>query len=123
MTVLIVGADRIGAFIPKLKKLGIEDITHWDTRNCRASKNRIPINTDLVICCTDFLNHNAARQIKDQIKKRDLPAVYCRRAWSELAPEVESFMQKKQMEKHGATSEQKKEPCVGCKNCRYGRLS
>lgn len=54
MTVLIVGADRIGPFIPKLKELGIEEITHWNTRNHRASKNHVPINTDLVICCTDF---------------------------------------------------------------------
>lgn len=121
MTVLIVGADRIGSFIPKLKDLGVEEITHWSTRNCRASKNRIPVNTDLVICCTDFLNHNAARQIKDQIKKRDLPAVYCRRAWSEMASEVELFMQKKQREKGGATAEKKKRPCAGCKNCRCGK--
>jgi len=121
MTVLIVGADRIKAFVPKLKNLGVQDVLHWDTRNCRASKNRIPINTDLVICCTDFLNHNAARQIKEQIKKRDLPAVYCRRAWSELAPELELFMQKKQLEKQSKTPEKKKKPCVGCKNCRCGK--
>src|SRR6056297_2736170 len=111
MTVLIVGADRIGSFIPKLKNLGARDILHWDTRNCRASKNRIPIHTDLVICCTDFLNHNTARQIKDQIKKRDLPAVYCRRAWSEMAPEVESFMQKKLPKKQDHASVKKKSHC------------
>ncbi len=85
MTVLIVGADRIAAFVPRLKEMGAHTVMHWSARNVRASKNRIPEKTDLVIFCTDYLNHKAAYTLKKQVKERDLPAVYCRRNWSDMA--------------------------------------
>jgi hypothetical protein len=94
MTVLIVGADKIETFIPRLKALGAEEILHWNARNCRASKNKIPARTEMVIFCTDFLNHNAAQTIKRQVKERKLPVVYCRRAWSQMAVEVESTLER-----------------------------
>ncbi len=84
MTVLIVGADRIKSFTPRLKEWGAEDILHWSARNTRSSQCVIPKKADLVICCTDYLNHNTARQIKKQIKQRCLPAIYCRRSWTEI---------------------------------------
>lgn len=92
MTVLIVGADRIGAFVPRLKELGADEIVHWDTRNVRASKNKIPGKTSLVIFCTDYLNHKAAYTLKKQVKERDLPAVYCRRNWSDMAKGLEAAL-------------------------------
>ena len=92
MTVLIVGADRIGAFVPRLKEMGAETIVHWDTRNVRASKNKIPEKTDLVIFCTDYLNHKAAYTLKKQVKERCLPAVYCRRNWSDMALGLEAVL-------------------------------
>ncbi len=88
MTVLIVGADRIKAFEPKLRQWGASHILHWSARNTRCSKCVIPQKTDLVICCTDFLNHNMAKKVKQQIKERCLPAVYCRRAWCDMEKEL-----------------------------------
>lgn len=85
MTVLIVGADRVKAFVPRLKEMGADQVVHWSARNVRASKNRIPAKTDLVIFCTDYLNHKAAYTLKKQVKERDLTAVYCRRNWSDMA--------------------------------------
>lgn len=110
MVVLIVGADKIGAFIPKLEELGAEKVLHWNARSQKVSKNRIPASADLVIFCTDFLHHAAARTIKKKVKERGLPAVYCRRAWTEIAPEVEQLLSPDRvLQGH---------QCRGCLNCR-----
>lgn len=84
MTVLIVGADRIAAFVPRLKRMGADTVMHWSARNVRTSKNRIPEKTDLVIFCTDYLSHKVAYTLKKQVKERALPAVYCRRNWCDM---------------------------------------
>ncbi len=109
MIVLIVGADRIGAFVPKLQQLGAEKIVHWNARSQKVTKNNIPISVELVIFCTDFLHHTAAKTIKKKVKERGLPAIYCRRAWSEIAPEVTELFD---------GSKGKVKPCWGCKNCK-----
>lgn len=33
MVVLIVGADKIAAFVPKLEELGAEKVLHWSARS------------------------------------------------------------------------------------------
>lgn len=88
MTALIIGADRIEAFIPKFKKIGVEEVIHWSGRSQKVTGYAIPERAELVILCTDFLNHIAARVLKKKIKERGLPVVYCRRAWSEIEPAV-----------------------------------
>lgn len=111
MVVLIVGADKIGAFIPKLKDLGVEKTIHWNAHSQKITKSNIPAKAELVIFCTDFLHHNAARKIKKKVKERGLPAVYCWRAWSEIAPEVEQLLNpKKALSAHPCH-------CHGCRNC------
>ncbi len=92
MTALIVGADRIASFVPKLEKIGIEEIIHWSGRSQKITGYDIPERAELVIFCTDFLHHTAARVLKRKIKERGLPAVYCRRAWSEIEPAVTRIM-------------------------------
>ena len=110
MVVLIVGADKIAAFIPKLEELGAEKVLHWNARSQKVTKYSIPLSTDLVIFCTDFLHHTAARTIKKKVKERGLPAVYCRRAWSEIAPEVEQLLDpQKSLQKR----------CCRCRGCRH----
>ncbi|MEA3544698.1 MAG: DUF2325 domain-containing protein [Thermodesulfobacteriota bacterium] len=117
MVVLIVGADRIGAFIPKLQELGAEKIVHWSGRSQKVTRCTIPARAELVIFCTDFLHHTAAKTIKKKVKERGLPAVYCRRAWSEIAPEVEQFFcPKKKIAEHP-------HHCRGCRNCRCKKRS
>ena len=94
MTLLVIGADNIKAFVPKLNSLGAEEIIHWSGRNVQDARNVIPTRTDMVLFFTDFLNHNAAKAIKRQLKKRDLPTVYCRRAWSEIHQEMKHLAQR-----------------------------
>lgn len=92
MTALIVGADRIASFVPKFKQLGIEEVIHWNGRSQKITGYEIPERAELVIFCTDFLHHTAARVLKRKAKERGLPTVYCRRAWSEIEPAVTRLM-------------------------------
>jgi hypothetical protein len=88
MSILIIGADRIGALVPRLEKLGASRITHWSARKHKTAKNTIPSHIELVVFFTDFLHHTAARKLKSQAKQLGLPALYCRRCWSELADQL-----------------------------------
>jgi hypothetical protein len=101
MTVLIVGADRIGSFVPKLEQIGVDEVIHWSGRSQKVAGYDIPARAELVIFCTDFLHHTAARTLKKKIKEKGVPAVYCRRAWSEIGPKVAQFIQ---AGKNGSTS-------------------
>lgn len=89
MSILIVGADRIGAIIPRLEEIGATRITHWPARNSKVAKNTIPDHIDAVLFFTDFLHHTAARTLKSKAKQRGIPALYCRRNWSELAEKIQ----------------------------------
>lgn len=95
MSILIVGADRIKAITPKLQELGVTRIIHWTARKPGVTKNEIPKHVELVIFFTDFLHHAAASKIKARAKKRDLPVLFCRRAWSEMVCEMERLMGQK----------------------------
>jgi hypothetical protein len=94
MSVLIVGADRIKAMVPKMEAMGIEHVTHWDTRRYKSSKNKIPAHIDLVVFFTDFLHHTVALKLKEKVKNLGLPTIYCRRAWSEMQPELQKQLEK-----------------------------
>lgn len=101
MSILIVGADRISSIRERLEAWGATQITHWDARKASTSKAKIPVHTDLVVFFTDYLHHNAALQLKRQVKARSLRAIYCRRAWSELSESLDNCLLK---------------DCRGCKN-------
>ncbi len=88
MSILIIGAARINALVPRLEKLGATRITHWPARNRKVAKNTIPNHVDAVLFFTDFLHHSAARTLKSQAKKLGLPSLYCRRCWSEMAEQL-----------------------------------
>ncbi len=96
MSILIVGADQIKAITPKLEDRGISRITHWTARKKVTSKFTIPQHIEAVIFFTDFLHHIAARKIKAEAKKRNLPTIFCRRASSELIQKIEILNQQLQ---------------------------
>jgi hypothetical protein len=88
MSLLIVGADRINALIPRLVELGVTRVTHWTARNHKAAKNTIPAHVDAVLFFTDFLHHTAARKLKSEAKQAGLPIVYSRRSWSDISSRI-----------------------------------
>ncbi len=89
MSVLIIGADRIASLVPKMEAMGVSDITYWDARRYKASRNIIPAQTDLVIFFTDYLHHSVAEKLKKQVKRCGLPVIYSRRSWSDVAPALQ----------------------------------
>ena len=89
MSILIIGADRIGALVPRLEEHGASRITHWPARNRKIAKNTIPRHVDAVLFFTDFIHHTAAKKLKSQAKKLGLPCLHCRRCWTEMEGQLE----------------------------------
>lgn len=83
MTVLIVGADRLGNITQKLNKEGVNNIIHWTGRSKSFSKKAIPKNVERIIIFYDFLNHNLMHNVKRQAKENGIPIIYNKRALTE----------------------------------------
>ena len=84
MTVLIVGADRLGNIPAKLCQKGVQKIIHWNGRNKSFTNRNIPKGVDQVIVFCDFINHNLMQNIKRRAKLEGIPLVYNKRAISGL---------------------------------------
>ncbi|MBS4021061.1 MAG: DUF2325 domain-containing protein [Dethiobacter sp.] len=82
MTVLLVGADRLGNIPKELEQYGCEKIIHWDGRKVQDKK--IPKQVDMVLMFYDYLGHALMADIKSQAKKRNLPVVFSRRGTADL---------------------------------------
>ncbi|MCX7924012.1 MAG: DUF2325 domain-containing protein [Clostridia bacterium] len=85
MTVLIVGADRLGSISDRLIRDGVNEIIHWKGRCSSCEKKcAIPKNVEKIIVFCDFINHNLMGHIKKQAKRSGVPVIYTRRAISHL---------------------------------------
>lgn len=82
MTVLIVGADRLGTIPEKLKEQGIEEIIHWTGRGKNEEKKQIPERVAEIIVFCDFVKHNLVNYIKKQSKQRNIPVTFAKRSLS-----------------------------------------
>ena len=88
MTVLLVGADRLGNIPDELKRHGCEKIIHWDGR--KKQTKDIPGQVDLVFVFHDFVNHRLMENVKSQAKRRCLPIHYTRRGIAEIRVALKS---------------------------------
>jgi hypothetical protein len=84
MTILILGADRLGNICEELQKEGVDQIIHWSGRCASCQHKCLPKNVGKVIIFCDFINHMAMGNVKKQAKKNNIPIVYCRRSLSDL---------------------------------------
>ena len=82
MTVLLVGADRLGNIPRELEQHGCETIIHWDGR--KAQKKEIPRKVDMVLVFHDFINHRLMDDVKSQAKRRSLPILFSRRGIADI---------------------------------------
>jgi hypothetical protein len=80
MTVLVVGADRLGNIPEKLQEEGAKEIIHWSGRSKSYLNKTIPKKVDMVILFWDFLNHNLMSNIKHQAKAAGIPVVFSKRS-------------------------------------------
>jgi len=80
MTILIVGADRLGNIPEQLHKEGIEEIIHWSGRKKSDLIKTIPKKVDSIILFCDFINHRLMNNIKRQAKAFNIPIVFSKRS-------------------------------------------
>ena len=97
MSVLIIGADRLGNIPEFLSSKGIDAYTHWDGRKKGMRKMDVPDNTEMIIVFTDFVEHRLTERIKEIAKEKSIPCVYSRRAISDLSVKLDA--------------------CIGCGKC------
>jgi len=82
MTLLLVGADRLGSITDSLKEQGVKEIIHWSGRERKQEGKLIPQRVKEIVVFCDFVNHNLAKQIKQQAKKKNIPITYTKRSLS-----------------------------------------
>ncbi|MBK5263532.1 MAG: DUF2325 domain-containing protein [Peptostreptococcaceae bacterium] len=84
MTLLVLGADKLGNIRENLEMEGVDKIIHWSGR-CASCKHKcIPNNVCKIIIFCDFINHMAMGNVKKQAKKMNIPVTYCKRSLSHL---------------------------------------
>lgn len=93
MSVLVIGGDKINSLKSILKNLGINSLTHWDTRKkSSACKKEIPQNTDYVLMLTDYINHNAMYKYRKEAKKRNIPLICAKNNANSIQCQVCKFL-------------------------------
>lgn len=85
MTVLVVGADRLGNIESFFRNRGYEEIVHVTGRKALDTAIHIPSHVHMVVVFTDFVNHNLARVIKAKAKERNIRGIFSKRSCSALA--------------------------------------
>ncbi|MET3287436.1 UNVERIFIED_CONTAM: hypothetical protein ABID98_000006 [Brevibacillus sp. OAP136] len=83
-SVLIIGGDRLGRIVDLLQGNGFQEINHITGRKASQVKVKIPVNTNMILVLTDFVNHNLSTSIKLKAKEQNLPIMFCKRSISEL---------------------------------------
>ncbi|MEY8000239.1 DUF2325 domain-containing protein [Clostridium sp. Mt-5] len=93
MSILVIGADRLGNIKDKLKENGFNKIGHVSGRKKGDRKIKIPESTDLVLVFTDYIGHNISEIIKNKSKRSDVKIMFCKRSWSSMYKNIESYME------------------------------
>ncbi len=82
MTVLLVGADKLGNMPKELEDRGASEIIHWTGRKGR--NREIPRHVDMVLVVHDYVNHALMDSVKGQAKRRQLPIIFAKRGVADL---------------------------------------
>jgi len=90
MSVLVVGADRLGKIPDVLNARGIDEYVHVPGRKKGMRKFKIPNDVDLVIVFTDFIEHCVSKNIKAQLKQMEIPCVYSKRSVTDLNQKLDA---------------------------------
>lgn len=93
MTVLLVGADRLGNIPKELEQHGCTEVIHWPGRKPQCKK--IPVSVDMVLVFHDFINHRLMDDVKSQAKRRRLPILFSRRGIADMKNVMAASLHKK----------------------------
>ena len=92
MSVMVIGADHLGNIEKNLQYWGFDRIRHISCRNVGDQKKlNISSSTSLVVVMIDFVNHGAARCIKEQAKIHGVPMVFAKRSWVSVAEQLDKM--------------------------------
>ncbi|MBV4446616.1 DUF2325 domain-containing protein [Clostridium tyrobutyricum] len=91
MSILVVGGDRLGNIMDKLKKNGFNKIAHVTGRKKGDRKIKIPENTDLVLIFTDFIGHNMTEIVKEESRRNNVSVMFSKRSWSSMYKNIEQY--------------------------------
>ena len=92
MSVMVVGADHLGNIEKNLQTWGFNEIRHISCRNVGDHKRlSISPSTSLIVVLIDFVNHGAAKAIKEQAKTQGIPMVFAKRSWVSLYEQLEKL--------------------------------
>ncbi|MGO0122595.1 DUF2325 domain-containing protein [Desulfothermobacter acidiphilus] len=89
MCVVVVGGDRLGQIPDRLADRGFQQIVHVTGRKVRDVCCQIPTEACLILVLTDYVNHALAEKVREEAKRRKVPVVFARRAWSTIHRELE----------------------------------
>ena len=82
MSVVVIGADYLGAIEKNLYAAGVTELVHVSGRKALdRNKHSLPKATAFVLVLTDFVNHNTAKSIKNSAKAQSIPVIYAKRSW------------------------------------------
>lgn len=92
MSVMLVGADHLGAIEKNLQTMGINSIDHITGRNVSDRKKfKFPLSTALIVVFIDYINHTTAKNIKNLAKSQGVPLIFANRSWSSLQEKLVGF--------------------------------
>ncbi len=73
---LVIGGDRIDGIKQVLHAQGIDNIDHWTGRKSGDVKRDLPVNCQLIVLVTGWLNHSMMYRVKHLAHKRGLKLLY-----------------------------------------------
>lgn len=92
MSVMVIGADHLGHIEKNLQSLGFENIRHISCRNVGDKRKlNISSSTALIVVMIDFVNHGAAKCIKEQAKLHGVPMIFAKRSWISLVEQLKKL--------------------------------
>jgi hypothetical protein len=90
-SVLVIGGDRLGNICALLRNMGFTEIIHVTGRKPSDCRLTLPVQTDMILVFTDFINHNLAKHIKALAKQNQLPICFCRRSCSAIVTSLNAL--------------------------------
>lgn len=89
MTVLLVGADKLGNIPQELEQYGCQEVVHWDCRKKASVKKDIPAKIDMILVFHDYISHCMASVIKEKAKRLKLPVFFSKRSATDIKQKMD----------------------------------
>ncbi|MCT8978809.1 DUF2325 domain-containing protein [Clostridium sp. CX1] len=93
MSILLVGADRLGNITDKLRESGFSSIEHISGRKSNDKKIKIPEKTDLILVLVDYVGHGLTEFIKRESKRTGIKIAFSKRSWTHMEKTIQGYIE------------------------------